>query len=200
MTRSYPSLSFPGSHHPIMVTVAPTTSPGPTSAPGLGAAAEDGGNKDPGLRTEEDAIDPLSLNRAIHANDMVTDYLPQSPSPPYPSQYPYDNGTCSCWVLNVTIVEIHIPASEIVRLYARGNARCGVLPARVGGRNPERGWKNVGCQQRAARSEAWYYVWAGVYGAAAPALMPETVSGRAGRQQSVVKSTWNKMSLQVRAA
>ncbi|KAH9045871.1 hypothetical protein EDB83DRAFT_1549692 [Lactarius deliciosus] len=85
-----PTVSFPGSRRPIMVTVTPTASPGPTSAPGLSAAVEDGGNKDPCLRTEGDAIDPLSLNRAIHANDMVTDYPPQSPSPPYLSQYPYD--------------------------------------------------------------------------------------------------------------
>ncbi|KAH9018860.1 hypothetical protein EDB84DRAFT_634048 [Lactarius hengduanensis] len=88
-TRSYPSLSFPGSRHPIMDTVSPGVSPGPPSAPGLGATVEDG-NRDPGLRTEEDVIDPPSLNRAIHANDMVTDLPPQSPSTARLSRYTYD--------------------------------------------------------------------------------------------------------------
>ncbi|KAH8991014.1 hypothetical protein EDB92DRAFT_1862712 [Lactarius akahatsu] len=89
----YPVLNnvFPtGSRHPIMDTVSPGVSPGPTSAHGLGAAVEDGGNKDPGLRKEEDAIDPPLLNRAIHANTMVTDLPPQSPPLPHISQYLYD--------------------------------------------------------------------------------------------------------------
>ncbi|KAH9018866.1 hypothetical protein EDB84DRAFT_1442293 [Lactarius hengduanensis] len=88
MTRSYPSLSFPGSHHPLIVAVAPSVSPGPTSAPDLGAAVEGGGNKKPGPLKEEDAIDPPSLNRAIHANTMVTNLSSQSPSPPHFSQHP----------------------------------------------------------------------------------------------------------------
>ncbi|KAH9054607.1 hypothetical protein EDB83DRAFT_2392827, partial [Lactarius deliciosus] len=89
MTRFCPSLSFPGSCHPIMDTVSPSVSPGPTSTPGLGAAVEDGGTKDPGLREEDGTIDP-SLNRAILANTMVTDFPPQPPSPPHHSQHPYD--------------------------------------------------------------------------------------------------------------
>ncbi|KAH9045863.1 hypothetical protein EDB83DRAFT_2405252 [Lactarius deliciosus] len=78
-----------GSCHPIIVAVSPSVSPGPTSAPDLGAAVEDGGNKRPGLHEEDGAVDP-SLDRAIHANTMVTDLPLQSPSPPLLLQYPYD--------------------------------------------------------------------------------------------------------------
>ncbi|KAH9057276.1 hypothetical protein EDB87DRAFT_1632647 [Lactarius vividus] len=88
VTRPYLSLSFPGSRRPIIVSVSPSIFPRPTSPPDLGAAVEDGGDEKPGLRKEEDAIDPPSLNRAIHA--MVTDPPPRSLSPPRLSQYPYD--------------------------------------------------------------------------------------------------------------
>ncbi len=61
--------------------MVPTTSAsrGPTSAPGLGATVEDDGSPKPGLRKEKDALDPPSVNRAIHANTMATlDLPPQS--------------------------------------------------------------------------------------------------------------------------
>ncbi len=66
-----------------MVTTAPSASPGPTSAHDLGAVAKDDGSLKPGLRKEKDALDPPSVNHAIHANDMATlDLPPQSPSLP----------------------------------------------------------------------------------------------------------------------
>ncbi|KAH9035094.1 hypothetical protein EDB83DRAFT_2415672 [Lactarius deliciosus] len=71
------------SHRPIMVTVTPSASPGPTSAPDLGAAAEDDGSQMPGLRGNEDALDLRSANRAIDANTTPALGLPpQLPSLP----------------------------------------------------------------------------------------------------------------------
>ncbi|KAH9009757.1 hypothetical protein EDB83DRAFT_2452483 [Lactarius deliciosus] len=56
-------------------------SPGPTSAPGVNARAQDDGSPQPGLPKEEDALDPPSMNHAVLANTMVTQDLPlQSPS------------------------------------------------------------------------------------------------------------------------
>ncbi|KAH9027119.1 hypothetical protein EDB84DRAFT_1439936 [Lactarius hengduanensis] len=71
------------SRHPIVATAAPSASPRPTSAPDLGAAAEDDGSRKPGLRKDKDAVDPPSVNRAIHGNTMSTPYPPpESPSQP----------------------------------------------------------------------------------------------------------------------
>ncbi|KAH9071433.1 hypothetical protein EDB83DRAFT_248990 [Lactarius deliciosus] len=68
------------SRHPIMATAAPSASPSPTSAPDLGAAAEDD-SREPGLRRDKDVVDPPLVNRAIHGNTMSTLYPPpQSPS------------------------------------------------------------------------------------------------------------------------
>ncbi|KAH9054604.1 hypothetical protein EDB83DRAFT_2552742 [Lactarius deliciosus] len=65
------------SRRPVGVTVAPT------SAPDLGAAAEDGGGQRPDLRKKMDALDTLSVNRENHAIAMATlDHPPQSPSLP----------------------------------------------------------------------------------------------------------------------
>ncbi|KAH9056376.1 hypothetical protein EDB87DRAFT_1637532 [Lactarius vividus] len=44
MTRSYLSLSFQESHHPIIATAVPSSSPGRTSAPDLGVTAEGSGH------------------------------------------------------------------------------------------------------------------------------------------------------------
>ncbi len=83
MTRSDLSPFFPESHRSTIVPTALSASPGPTSAPDLGAAAEDDGSPQPGLSKEKDALDPPSVNRAIHANTMATlDLSPQSPSLP----------------------------------------------------------------------------------------------------------------------
>jgi len=80
MTRSDLSPSFPESHRSIKVTTAPSASPGPTSAPDPGAAAEGDGSPKPGLRKEKDALGPPLVNRA---NNMATpDLPPQSPSLP----------------------------------------------------------------------------------------------------------------------
>ncbi|KAH9071405.1 hypothetical protein EDB83DRAFT_248537 [Lactarius deliciosus] len=50
---------------PIIVAAPPGASPGLTSAPDLGAAAEDDGSRKPGLRKDKDAVDPPSVNRAF---------------------------------------------------------------------------------------------------------------------------------------
>ncbi|KAH9027125.1 hypothetical protein EDB84DRAFT_1609050, partial [Lactarius hengduanensis] len=71
------------SRHPIVATAAPSASPRLTSAPDLGAAADDDGSRKPGLRKDKDAVDPPSVNRAIHGNTMSTPYPPpESPSQP----------------------------------------------------------------------------------------------------------------------
>ncbi|KAI9445689.1 hypothetical protein BJY52DRAFT_1315439 [Lactarius psammicola] len=67
------------SHRSIIITVSPSASPGPTSAPDLDSAAEDHGSPKPGFRKE----DPLSVNCEIHANTIATrDLPPQSASLP----------------------------------------------------------------------------------------------------------------------
>src|SRR6266702_4334427 len=79
MSQSDPSPSFPQSHRSIIVTTSPSVSPGPTSAPDLGAATEADGSPKPGLRKEKDALDSPSVNRAIHANTTATlDFLLRS--------------------------------------------------------------------------------------------------------------------------
>jgi len=81
ITRSDLSPFLTRSHRSMIVTTTPSASPGPTSAPDLGAAAEDDGSPKPGLLKEKDALDPPSLNRAIHSNTIATlDLPPQSPS------------------------------------------------------------------------------------------------------------------------
>jgi len=81
MTRSDLSPSCPESHRSTIVPTAPSASPGPSSAPDLGAAAEDDGSPKPGLRKEKDSLDPPSVNCAIHPNTMNTlDLPPQSSS------------------------------------------------------------------------------------------------------------------------
>ncbi|KAH9009300.1 hypothetical protein EDB84DRAFT_1571299 [Lactarius hengduanensis] len=68
-TRSDLSPSFPESHRSIIVTTIPSTSPGPTST--LDLSAEDGGSR------RDNDVGPPSVNRAIHANTVVTvDLLP----------------------------------------------------------------------------------------------------------------------------
>ncbi|KAH9012541.1 hypothetical protein EDB84DRAFT_1535673 [Lactarius hengduanensis] len=69
MTRPYLSPSSPESRRLIVVTAAPGASPGPTSNPGV--ATEDDDSQKPGLRENKDALDPLSVNRVIHANTMT---------------------------------------------------------------------------------------------------------------------------------
>ncbi len=84
ITRSNLSPSYPESHCSTTVTTAPSASPGPTSAPDLGAAAEDDGSPKHDLRKGKNALDPVSVNRAIHANTMGTLNLPPQ-FPPLPS-------------------------------------------------------------------------------------------------------------------
>ncbi len=69
MTQSDLSPSFPESHRSTIVTSAPCASPGPISAPDLGAATEDDGSPKPGLGKEKDALalDPPSVNRAAQS-------------------------------------------------------------------------------------------------------------------------------------
>ncbi|KAH8987039.1 hypothetical protein EDB92DRAFT_1877486 [Lactarius akahatsu] len=62
-------------------TGAPSASPGPTSAPSLGAATEDDASHKPGFQNENDALDPFST-RAIHANTLPTLDHPPQPSLP----------------------------------------------------------------------------------------------------------------------
>ncbi len=79
-TRSDLSPSRPESRRSMIALTAPSASPGPTSAPDLGgAAAEDDDRPKPGLRKERDALDPPSVNGAIHA---TLDLPPQSRSLP----------------------------------------------------------------------------------------------------------------------
>ncbi|KAI9445737.1 hypothetical protein BJY52DRAFT_410901 [Lactarius psammicola] len=75
ITRSDLCPSFPESHRSIVVTTAPSTSLGPTPAPDLRASAEDDGSPT-SLRKEKDTLNPPSVNRAIHANNMDTLDLP----------------------------------------------------------------------------------------------------------------------------
>ncbi|KAH9035093.1 hypothetical protein EDB83DRAFT_2415655 [Lactarius deliciosus] len=70
------------SRRPIVVTATPGASPGPTSD--LGVATEDDDSQKPGLRENRDALDPLSVNRVIHAITMPTLGLPSQP-PSLPS-------------------------------------------------------------------------------------------------------------------
>ncbi|KAI9450678.1 hypothetical protein BJY52DRAFT_163143 [Lactarius psammicola] len=71
------------SYRSIVVTTAPSTSPGPTSAPDLDSAAEDHGSPKPEFHKKEDALDPHSVNWEIHANTITTRGLPpQTPSMP----------------------------------------------------------------------------------------------------------------------
>ncbi|KAI9453839.1 hypothetical protein BJY52DRAFT_1287039 [Lactarius psammicola] len=51
------------SRRSIMVTTAPSASPGPTSLPDPGAASEDDGSPKHGLCKEKDALEPLSCHR-----------------------------------------------------------------------------------------------------------------------------------------
>ena len=79
MTRSDPS------HRSIIDTTTPSASPGGTSALDLGPGATTEGDGGPmlALHEEMDAIDPPSVNRAIHSNTMaIPDPPPQSPSLP----------------------------------------------------------------------------------------------------------------------
>ncbi|KAH9048995.1 hypothetical protein EDB84DRAFT_29521 [Lactarius hengduanensis] len=81
ITRFDLSPSFPESHRSVMVTAHPSATPAPTSAPDLGATAEDDGIPKPGLCKGKEVLNPPSANSAIHANTMVTLDLPlQSPS------------------------------------------------------------------------------------------------------------------------
>ncbi|KAH9012923.1 hypothetical protein EDB84DRAFT_1534405, partial [Lactarius hengduanensis] len=83
-----PNLPSPASSNQVLdvlhtATAAPSASPRLTSAPDLGAAADDDGSRKPGLRKDKDAVDAPSVNRAIHGNTMSTPYPPpQSPSQP----------------------------------------------------------------------------------------------------------------------
>ncbi|KAI9447535.1 hypothetical protein H4582DRAFT_1894416 [Lactarius indigo] len=81
MTPSYTSLPFPGSRHPTIAAAAPTASPGPTSAPNLGAAIEGDSSLEPGLRDNKDALGPPSVNQAIYAKPIdLPSQLPSLPS------------------------------------------------------------------------------------------------------------------------
>ncbi|KAI9445692.1 hypothetical protein BJY52DRAFT_1216610 [Lactarius psammicola] len=83
ITRSDISPSCPDSRRSIVATTSLSAYLGPTSAPDPGAAAEDDGSPDPGLRKEADTLGPHSANRAVHPNTFVTlDLPPQSPSLP----------------------------------------------------------------------------------------------------------------------
>ncbi|KAH8991019.1 hypothetical protein EDB92DRAFT_1862764 [Lactarius akahatsu] len=82
MIRPHLSPSSQESRRPIVVTAAPGASPGPTSD--LGVATEDDDSQKPGLRENKDALDPLSVNRVVHANTMPTLGLPSKP-PSLPS-------------------------------------------------------------------------------------------------------------------
>ncbi|KAH9056381.1 hypothetical protein EDB87DRAFT_1239388 [Lactarius vividus] len=85
-----------GSHRQIIATTDPGTSPGRSFAPDLGAAAEDGGSQKPGLHKDKDAVDPPSVNWAIHANIIAgrsqTGPIPERTGdhPPHPSHHRYD--------------------------------------------------------------------------------------------------------------
>ena len=68
----------------IVATVSPGASLGTTSAPDLGATAEDDGSHMPGLSEEMDTLDPPSANRTIHANTMAPPDLPLQSSSPLP--------------------------------------------------------------------------------------------------------------------
>ncbi|KAH9054621.1 hypothetical protein EDB83DRAFT_2392986 [Lactarius deliciosus] len=65
------------SRRPIVVTAAPSASPEPTSD--LSVTTEDDDSQKPGLRKNKDALDPLSINRVIHAITMPTLGLPSQP-------------------------------------------------------------------------------------------------------------------------
>ncbi|KAI9449222.1 hypothetical protein BJY52DRAFT_1308284 [Lactarius psammicola] len=81
-TSSHPVLDdiLPTESHPsIIVTTAPSVSPGPTSAPDLGSIVEDHGSPKPDFRKEEDALDPHSVNWEIQANTITTRGLPPQP-------------------------------------------------------------------------------------------------------------------------
>ena len=83
ITRYDFSLPFPESHRPITINSAPSASPGPTSGPDPGIAAEDDGSLMPDLPKKKEALDPLSVNRAIDTNNIATpDHSPQSPPAP----------------------------------------------------------------------------------------------------------------------
>ncbi|KAH9036000.1 hypothetical protein EDB83DRAFT_2554520 [Lactarius deliciosus] len=75
-TRPDFSSSFPESHRASIVATAPSTSPGPTPALDLSTAAEDGGSH------RDKDVGPPSVNRAIHANTVVTLDLPPPSSLP----------------------------------------------------------------------------------------------------------------------
>ncbi|KAH9045880.1 hypothetical protein EDB83DRAFT_2405459 [Lactarius deliciosus] len=68
------------SHRSSAVTMTPRNPPRPTSAPHLDASTEDDGSPKPGCHKENDALDPPSVNHAIHANTTALDLLPQSSS------------------------------------------------------------------------------------------------------------------------
>ncbi|KAI9449220.1 hypothetical protein BJY52DRAFT_1420069 [Lactarius psammicola] len=95
------------SHRSIVVTTAPCASLGPTSAPDLRASVEDDGSPTPSSREEKETLNPLSVNRAIHANTMATlDLPPQSPSLSPATDTNVAIGIFSCWVLDITILII----------------------------------------------------------------------------------------------
>ncbi|KAH8993867.1 hypothetical protein EDB86DRAFT_2830039 [Lactarius hatsudake] len=84
LTPSDPAnLPSPASNQVLSIlptaTAAPSASPGPTSVPDLGSAADDDGSRKPGLRKDKDVVDPPWVNRAIHANTMSTLYPPPQP-------------------------------------------------------------------------------------------------------------------------
>ncbi|KAH9009840.1 hypothetical protein EDB83DRAFT_2452200, partial [Lactarius deliciosus] len=58
-------------HSSMIVTPAPSTSPGPTSAPDVGAMAKDDGRPQLGLRKQKDTPGILEVDQAIHANSMA---------------------------------------------------------------------------------------------------------------------------------
>jgi hypothetical protein len=79
LTRSDFSFLYAESHRSIIVTTAPSASPGPTTALDLGAAFEDDGQPKPGLPKEKDAPEPPFVNREINANTMATQDVPLYP-------------------------------------------------------------------------------------------------------------------------
>ncbi|KAI9447407.1 hypothetical protein H4582DRAFT_1893675 [Lactarius indigo] len=96
------------SRRSIMVT-APSASSGPASVPDVGATTQ-GGTSQLGLRENKDALDPPSVNRAIHESTMPTLGLPsQAPSLPAVTDSNIDIAGPSLWEPNAEHIGDNFP-------------------------------------------------------------------------------------------